>query len=98
MEDVPDDQRGARFRCAVAYATPEGELLFAEGKCEGRIAREPAGCGGFGYDPIFVPGGHARTMAELTSAEKDAISHRGRALRLLASLIKERWATRASSG
>jgi len=90
MRDVPDHRRGARFRCAAAFATPEGEVLLGEGVCEGSVARECAGPAGFGYDPIFVPQGYGRTMAQLTSAQKDAISHRGRALRLLASLIRER--------
>jgi XTP/dITP diphosphohydrolase len=88
MRDVPDEQRAARFRCAAAYATPHGEPLVAEGVCEGRIAREPAGSGGFGYDPIFIPAGHAVTMAQLTPEEKHAISHRGRALRALAQLLR----------
>ena len=88
MRDVPDHRRQARFRCAAAFATAEGEVLVAEGACHGRITRSPAGTGGFGYDPIFVPKGHARTMAQLTATQKHAISHRGRALRLLAKLLR----------
>ena len=90
MEDVPDERRTARFRCAAAYAAPEGETLLAEGTVEGRIAREPAGSGGFGYDPIFIPDGETRTMAQLTPGEKHSISHRGRAFRALAKLIRGR--------
>jgi len=90
MEDVPDDRRRARFRCAAAFAAPEGDELLAEGVCEGRIARDAAGTGGFGYDPIFIPEGHECTMAQLTADEKHAISHRGRALRRLATLLRRR--------
>jgi XTP/dITP diphosphohydrolase len=90
MEDVPDDRRRARFRCAAAFATPEGDELLAEGVCEGRIARSAAGTGGFGYDPIFIPEGYQCTMAQLTAEQKHAISHRGRALRRLATLLRSR--------
>lgn len=89
LADLPDHRRRARFRCAAAYAEPDAEALLAEGVCQGRIARQPVGRGGFGYDPIFIPDGEARTMAQLTSAQKHDISHRGRALRLLARLIRE---------
>jgi XTP/dITP diphosphohydrolase len=95
MLDVPEGQRRARFHCAAAYATPEGETLLAEGSCEGHIARHAAGAGGFGYDPIFVPDGHSCTMAELTPEEKDSISHRGKAFRLLAKLIRPHMETSA---
>jgi XTP/dITP diphosphohydrolase len=85
LADVPDERRGAHFACAVAFVDadgPAGEVVV-EGRMEGRVLREPAGAGGFGYDPLFVatdtPDG--RTSAELTPEEKDAISHRGRALR-----------------
>jgi XTP/dITP diphosphohydrolase len=64
-------------------AWPQGVELWAEGTCEGRLVTEPRGSGGFGYDPAFVPEGSGRTMAELTDAEKDGISHRGRAFRAL---------------
>ncbi len=89
LEGVPDEQRRSRFRCAAAYAAPDGQTLLAEGTCEGRIARKPAGSGGFGYDPIFIPEDETRTMAQLTPAEKDAISHRGRAFRALARLLRD---------
>jgi XTP/dITP diphosphohydrolase len=82
--DVPDDQRGAHFACAAALVLPSGEERVAEGRLRGRLLREPRGEGGFGYDPILVPEGEQRTTAELSAAEKDAISHRGQALRALA--------------
>lgn len=88
LGDIPDERRRARFRCTAAYAAPDGQTLVAEGTCEGRIAQQPAGTGGFGYDPIFLPEGETCTMAELTPAEKDAISHRGRAFRALARLLR----------
>jgi XTP/dITP diphosphohydrolase len=90
MADVPEAQRTARFRCAAAFVDPSGPELLAEGTVEGRIARAPAGSGGFGYDPIFVPEGRDVTMAQLTPEEKHAISHRGRAFRALARLMRER--------
>ncbi|HEY6000931.1 MAG TPA: RdgB/HAM1 family non-canonical purine NTP pyrophosphatase [bacterium] len=83
MRDVPAGRRAARFVCAAVVALPDGREESAEGSCEGEIAVAPRGSGGFGYDPVFLlPDG--RTMAELTAAEKDAISHRGRALRAIA--------------
>jgi XTP/dITP diphosphohydrolase len=89
LAGVPDDRRRARFRCAAAYAEPASDALVAEGTCEGRIAREPAGSGGFGYDPIFIPEGYQVTMAQLVPTEKHRISHRGRAFRLLAKMMRE---------
>jgi XTP/dITP diphosphohydrolase len=73
------------YVCAIAYAGPDGAEHVVEGRCTGRMAVEARGDGGFGYDPVFVPDdvGDARTMAELTPEEKDAISHRGRAARAL---------------
>ena len=64
-------------------------IITARGTCRGRIATEPRGTGGFGYDPIFVPEGETRTTAELSPVEKDAISHRGRAFRAIAKYILE---------
>jgi XTP/dITP diphosphohydrolase len=84
IADVPDDRRAAAFVCAAAAVTPDGRSLVAEGRVDGRIIRESRGSGGFGYDPIFVPEGYAVTTAELPAAEKDRISHRGRAFRALA--------------
>ena len=87
LRDVPDALRTARFRCVLALADEAGALgsrvLHAEGECPGVIVRAPRGEGGFGYDPLFVPEGRAFTMAELSPAEKDALSHRGAALRAL---------------
>lgn len=88
LEGVPDEGRSARFRCAAVYATPDGKTVVAEGTIEGRIAYAPKGSGGFGYDPIFMPEGETRTMAELSAGEKHAISHRGRALRALVCTLR----------
>jgi XTP/dITP diphosphohydrolase len=83
VRSVPPEARTARYRCVVACAWPDGRDVRAEGTCEGRLILEPRGSGGFGYDPIFVPEGETRTMAELTEEEKNAVSHRGRAFRAL---------------
>ena len=72
--------RRANFTCAIALVGPDGREHAAVGKCFGRIASAPSGAGGFGYDPLFVPDGHDRSFAELSADEKNAISHRGRAL------------------
>jgi len=88
--EVPQDSR-LRYVCALAYVNPEtGEERVFFGDCRGRMARERRGSGGFGYDPVFVPDatGDNRTMAELTDAEKDAISHRGHAVRTLLKWIR----------
>jgi XTP/dITP diphosphohydrolase len=71
----------------AAIAWPDGRALHAEGVCEGSLVATARGAGGFGYDPIFVPEGERRTMAELGDEEKDRISHRGRAFRALAELL-----------
>ncbi|MCB0011924.1 MAG: RdgB/HAM1 family non-canonical purine NTP pyrophosphatase [Anaerolineales bacterium] len=90
---VPTGERGARFRCVMVLAGPDGaELGWAEGVCEGRIAGEPAGANGFGYDPVFYLPELDRTMAQLTGAEKNERSHRGRALAAIAPLLKEQLA------
>lgn len=81
LQGVPDARRTARYRAAVAIATPDGGVRVFEGKCEGAIASHPRGRGGFGYDPIFVVAGDGRTMAKLAAEEKNQISHRARALR-----------------
>lgn len=73
--------RAAAFKSAVVMAWPDGRLVSATGSCPGSIASEPKGAGGFGYDPVFIPDGYDRTMAELDPAEKNRLSHRGRALR-----------------
>ena len=83
LREVPaNGDRGVAYVCALGYVNGDEERLF-EGRCEGTLATEPRGSGGFGYDPAFVPSDHGdgRTMAELSVEEKDAISHRGRAAR-----------------
>jgi XTP/dITP diphosphohydrolase len=89
IADVPDSRRGAVFVCAAALVTPDGREQVVEGRLAGVLRREPRGTNGFGYDPIFQPEGETRTTAEMDPAEKDAISHRGRAFRELAPLIAE---------
>ncbi len=81
LAGVPPERRTARFRSVVAIVTPDGRERLTEGTIEGRIVEEPRGGSGFGYDPLFQPFGLDRTMAELTLEEKNAISHRGQALR-----------------
>lgn len=87
LADVPDGLRGAAFVCAAALVVPGGAEHCVEGRMRGALVREPRGTGGFGYDPIFVPDGETRTTAEMSPAEKDAISHRGKAFRALADLV-----------
>lgn len=100
LHDVPDERRGAHFRSAIAFClpgrTPQDDLVV-EGTMHGRIIRETRGAGGFGYDVLFVADEHAEvnggaglTSAELTPAQKDAISHRGRAVREIAPIIAAR--------
>lgn len=88
MSDVDEQHRGARFVCAAALVLPDGREFTTSGEMPGRLVREPAGTGGFGYDPIFVADGFAVTNAQLTPERKDAISHRGKALRALAETIR----------
>jgi len=87
LRDVPADRRGASFVSACALVSPAGESVV-RGEWSGRIADAPRGDGGFGYDPIFVPEGSQRSAAELSPAEKDAASHRGRALALLLPALR----------
>jgi XTP/dITP diphosphohydrolase len=84
-----ESDRRVAYVCALAYVAERGEEALVEGRCEGTLATEPRGSGGFGYDPAFVPDevGDGRTMAELDRAEKHAISHRGRAARKLADRL-----------
>ncbi len=91
LRDVPDDRRAARFHCAVVIANPDGVLAEIEETVEGVIIRAPRGENGFGYDPIFQPLGETRTTAEMTTAEKNAISHRGKAFRKAAAWLRARW-------
>jgi XTP/dITP diphosphohydrolase len=93
LRDVPDDRRGAKFVCAAALALPpddngEQHWDFVIGELIGTLTREPRGTNGFGYDPIFVPTGRTSTTAEMASADKDAISHRGNALRALVPILR----------
>ena len=98
MSEVPEDgDRRVAYVCALAYAEPGGREEVVYGRCEGTLATEPRGEGGFGYDPAFIPDDYSddRTMAELDSGEKDAISHRGRAAReLVAKLVAAEQAAR----
>lgn len=87
LEGVAERRRTARYRAVAVLAWLDGREARAEGVCEGRLRPEPAGSGGFGYDPIFQPRGFDRTMAELAPEEKDRISHRGRALRALRAAV-----------
>ena len=80
--------RRAAFVCAVALVDPEGREHVVEGRCPGVVAESPAGAGGFGYDPLFVPDGFTKSFAELAPAEKNAISHRGRALAAAQKILK----------
>jgi XTP/dITP diphosphohydrolase len=87
LSDVPDERRGAHFACVAALVLPSGKEHVSEGTVYGRLIREPRGTNGFGYDPIFVPDRSELTTAEMSPAAKDAISHRGKALRALAPVI-----------
>jgi XTP/dITP diphosphohydrolase len=89
VSDVPDGERGARFVCAAALALPDGTERVVEGELTGTLTRAPRGRNGFGYDPIFLPVSSGITTAEMAPDAKDAISHRGRALRALAPVIAE---------
>ena len=89
IADVPDDRRAGWFACAAALALPDGREHVAEGRLNGSVARAPRGSNGFVYDPVFVPEGETRTTSELTDTEKDAISHRGRALRALVPVLRD---------
>ncbi|MGM8213297.1 XTP/dITP diphosphatase [Virgibacillus sp. W0430] len=86
MIHIPENERSARFICVIAVAVPGKDTFFRTGVCEGRIAFKQSGANGFGYDPIFIPQDFERTMAELTSEEKNKISHRTNALNKL-----EKW-------
>lgn len=95
MEHVPDRRRGAAFVSVCALVLPDGQEFVQEGRWEGELLRGPKGENGFGYDPLFVPaeetliGGQGRSSAELSAEEKDALSHRGKALRALVEKIAE---------
>lgn len=90
LEGVEDKKRTARFVCAIAAALPNGELLTAQGVVEGRIAYEPKGENGFGFDPIFYLPEYGCTTAQLSEEEKNSISHRGRALRAMKQKLEKK--------
>lgn len=87
------EDRGAQFRTVVAFVEDENHVQFFEGVCAGRIAQAPRGDEGFGYDPLFIPEGEDRTFAEMTAAEKNAISHRRRALEAFGTYLHNRLAS-----
>lgn len=89
LRDVPVGRRAARFRCAIALAAPDGKLWETEGACEGEIAFEPRGENGFGYDPIFQVTARGARMAELSTAEKNKVSHRARAAEQARDILAE---------
>jgi XTP/dITP diphosphohydrolase len=89
LGDVPDERRGAQFVCAAALVLVSGEETVVRGEWRGTMVRSRRGTNGFGYDPIFQPDGESRTSAEMEPAEKDAVSHRGRALRALLPALRE---------
>ncbi|UZJ23867.1 RdgB/HAM1 family non-canonical purine NTP pyrophosphatase [Rhodococcus antarcticus] len=89
LADVPDERRGAAFVSAVALVVPDVGEHVVLGRWSGRITRSPAGAGGFGYDPVFVPDGEDRSAAEMGAEEKDGSSHRGRALAQLVPVLRE---------
>lgn len=100
LESVDDDQRTARFRCVLALVDPwdeEQPLRLAEGRCEGTIARGASGSRGFGYDPLFTIAGDGRTMAELSDAEKNVLSHRARAVAAMRPALEALIARRAET-
>ena len=89
LRDVPDGRRAAHFQCVLVLVTPGGDERIFEGRSDGTLRREPAGGGGFGYDPLFVPAGHDRTFAELDPVVKNRLSHRGRAWAQLAAWMHD---------
>jgi XTP/dITP diphosphohydrolase len=102
LEGVRDEERTARFRCVIALAMPGGEVRTVEGTTRGRILRARRGDGGFGYDPLFLPDGFSKTYAEMSAKEKNACSHRGRAVRaaraMLEDVLKQRGVRRGGPG
>lgn len=88
MRGVPEGARQARFMCVLALARPGREIVFFEGHCDGAIAPDARGKRGFAYDPVFIPEGDTRTFAEMDEVEKNAYSHRGRAMALLLAWVE----------
>ncbi|MFC9436594.1 RdgB/HAM1 family non-canonical purine NTP pyrophosphatase [Nocardia sp. NPDC057030] len=89
LGDVPDERRGARFVSTCALVVPDGAEIVVRGEWPGVVGRKPLGDGGFGYDPLFIPEGGDTSAAQLTPAQKDAVSHRGRALTQLLPALAE---------
>jgi XTP/dITP diphosphohydrolase len=88
LQDVPDDRRGARFRCVLAFSQPnDPKTHWVEGVCEGAIGRASRGDFGFGYDPLFIPTGYRQTFGELGKDVKNRLSHRASALRKIKPLL-----------
>jgi XTP/dITP diphosphohydrolase len=92
LRDIPAERRTARYQCVIAFVSTEADPspLLASGTWEGSLIDEPRGLGGFGYDPIFIPRGFDRTVAELDPTEKNSLSHRGQALRALVAQLHNR--------
>jgi len=86
------EHRAAKFVSTIVCAFPNGDLISAVGECQGTIATEQRGTGGFGYDPVFIPAGSTKTMSELNPDEKNAVSHRGKSLREFAKVLREYYA------
>jgi XTP/dITP diphosphohydrolase len=98
LGDVPDERRGGAFVCAAALVTPEGAEHVLRAEWRGTVLREERGTHGFGYDPVFLPAGSARTAAEMEPAEKDAVSHRGQAFTALLPVVAEVLGGTAAAG
>jgi len=92
LHGVSDIQRSARFRCVLAFLDTDGAAITADGVCEGRILEAPRGAGGFGYDPLFYMPELGATLSEISLAEKNAVSHRGQALKIMAKKLAEYFA------
>lgn len=89
LKHVPDEKRSARFVCCMALALPDGRVNTFFGYVNGRISRQPRGSSGFGYDPVFIPDGFGQTFAEMSPEQKDALSHRGKALEKLSKFLQD---------
>jgi XTP/dITP diphosphohydrolase len=95
LRGVPPRRRGARFRCSLYFLAPNGVRHTVEGECKGVIIESPRGTNGFGYDPIFLPEGFERTLAEMSSEEKNSLSHRARAVALIKPILTSYFGGRA---
>jgi len=89
LKEIPETERIARFICVLAVAVPGGKTIFRTGYAEGEIALAPKGTNGFGYDPLFIPDGYEKTMAELSPTVKNSISHRSNAIKKLENWVKQ---------